>query len=167
MTDGIKKRKRKQKSSTERRHTRARLAELIGTAMVDCTRCKEQKLPDCKATDNSDVCSNCLKAGSSSCDAFGYFDSAVQRMAAEKSRLDREEQETADAIRALMAKADRLRIQRRALESKALMMFEQEGRVLEEQERREAAAARPSSGATTVPSWGQGCVLSYPSLVPY
>jgi hypothetical protein len=169
MTDGIRKPKRKQKSSTERRRTRARISELFGTEMVKCTRCKEKKLATCKATDNSDVCGNCLSVGNHSCDAFGYHDSAVERMVIEKRNLDREEQETADAIRTLMAKADRLRIQRRALEDRALVMFNQEGEVLAEQERREVSGAQPSSGAAAVPSsgpfWDQGCVLlSSPSF---
>ena len=175
MTDGIKKRKRKQKSSTERRHTRVLASNLIGTEMVRCTRCKEQKLPDCKATDNSDVCGNCLKAGNSSCDAFGYNDSAVRVLVDQKRDLNEQERAATEALRlaqrglmsanrdlaAALSKVERLRVQRLALDQKALTMFEQEGEVLEEQERREAAAANSSSSAG-VPSsdlpWSHGYV---------
>ena len=165
MADGVKKRKRKQKSSTERRHTRATLSNLVGTEMVKCTRCKEKNLSDCRTSESSDVCGNCLSVGNHSCDAFGFSDSAVRRIVDEERDLDEQERVATDAIRTAqrellnanrdlvtaLAKADRLRTQRLALKRKALAMFDQEGKVLEEQERREAAVPGPSWAQKYVP----------------
>jgi hypothetical protein len=161
MTDRVRK-KRKQKSSTDRRRTRAALSNLFGSTMVTCSRCKDRKLPDCLVAESSDSCGNCLAAGNTSCDAWGYDDAAVQRLVAQKNQLDREEQFTSNAIKAAnkvlmtaLAKADRLRIQRQALERKALAMFHQEGEVLREQERG-ASPAAPPPDPSSLPSALQG-----------
>ena len=88
MADGVKKRKRKQKSSTERRYTRATLSNLVGTEMVKCTRCKEKNLLDCRTSENFDVYGNCLSVGNHLYDAFGFSDSVVRRIVDEERNLD-------------------------------------------------------------------------------
>lgn len=147
MSDRV--RKRKQKSSTARRHTRATIASVFGRKMVKCSRCKSRNL-ECLLSENSDFCDGCLRSNVP-CDAFGYDDAAVRRLVAQKTLLDQEEQKASDAMReanrallSALAKVERLRTQRQSLERKALAMFDQEGEVLREQERREAAAALPT-----------------------
>jgi phage shock protein A len=85
-----------------------------------------------------------------SCDSFGYDSSTIHRVLSQKRQLDKEQSEADQALGAALAKVDRLRRQRQALETKILQMFEQEGEVLREQERQEAAAA-PSSAPDLSP----------------
>ncbi|KAK4149418.1 hypothetical protein C8A00DRAFT_37987 [Chaetomidium leptoderma] len=166
---------RSQKSSTERRRVRADILSAVAIKMVRCSRCKENKIPDCRVPPGDDTCVSCARVGSASCDSFGYDDSAVRHLVDQKRRLDAKEAEASEAIRsanqalvAALAKAERLRVQRLALDQKALAMFEQEGEVLAEQERQEAAAAQPSSSSTSGvplfdPSWVQWYVPSLTS----
>jgi hypothetical protein len=144
--------------------------------MVRCTRCKEKQIPDCRVPPGDDTCVSCSRVGNASCDSFGYDDSAVRILVERKRRLDVEEAEANEAIRsanqalvAALATAERLRTQRLALDKKALAMFEQEGEVLAEQERQEAAVAQPTSSGSAGalpfdPSWAQGFSSDDPFL---
>ncbi|KAK4148334.1 hypothetical protein C8A00DRAFT_39155, partial [Chaetomidium leptoderma] len=136
---------RAQTSSTDRRRTRAALRDALAVEMVRCTRCKEKGLPDCRVPPGDDVCSACARVNNTSCDSFGYDSSAVHLVLSQKRKLDKEQAEADQALGAALAKVDRLRRQRQVLEAKALQMFDQEGKVLREQERREASVAAPSS----------------------
>jgi hypothetical protein len=167
---------RSQKSSTDRRRTRADILSAVALKMVRCTRCKEKQIPDCRVPPGDDTCVSCSRVGNASCDSFGYDDSAVRILVERKRRLDVEEAEANEAIRsanqalvAALATAERLRTQRLALDKKALAMFEQEGEVLAEQERQEAAVAQPTSSGSAGalpfdPSWAQGFSSDDPFL---
>jgi uncharacterized protein (UPF0335 family) len=132
--------------------------------MARCSRCKEKNIPDCRVPPEDDVCTACAKVHNNNCDSFGYDSSAFQRLVLQKRQLDKERQEADQALGAALARVDRLRRQHQSLEDQARRMFDQEGRVLEEQERREAAVAQPSSSAVVAsplgPSWGQRCAPS-------
>jgi hypothetical protein len=132
--------RRIKKSSIDRRYTWAGLSNLFSSVTVACTRCKTRNLPDCLIAEHSVSCGNCLSAGNTACDAFGYDDSVVQRLVAQQRGVDQEEQDTLEAIKVAncalvtaLARGDRLRTQRQALKRKALVMFQQEGEVLGEQ----------------------------------
>ena len=137
-----------QKSSTERRRDCATELSVFAIEMVRCSCCEEKKLPDCRVPEGDDTCTNCSAVANRSCDCFGYDESSIQRVVARKRQLDKEQREADRALGAALAKVDRLRRQREALESEALRIFRKESAVLVEQERREAAAAQLSSTAT-------------------
>lgn len=130
---------RSKRSSTDRRRDRATYRSILAVEMVRCSRCKTKNLPDCRVPEGDDTCTNCSSVNSASCDSFGYDESAVQRVVARKRQLDKEQKEADQALGAALAKVDRLRRQRQALETEVLRMFNQEGEVLQEQERREAS----------------------------
>ncbi|KAK4148335.1 hypothetical protein C8A00DRAFT_39152, partial [Chaetomidium leptoderma] len=133
--------KRSQKSSTDRRRDRASARNEFAVEMARCTRCKEKNLSDCRVPSGDDVCTACAKVHNTACDSFGYDSSAFQRLVLQKRQLDKERSEADQALGVALAKVDRLRRQHQILEEKARRMFDQEGEVLEEQERREASTA--------------------------
>ena len=112
--------------------------------MARYTRCKDKNLPDYRMPPSDDVCSSYAKVYNSSYDSFGYNSSAFYRLVSQKRQLDRERTEADQALGAALARVERLRRQHQLLEEKARRMFQQEGEVLREQERQEAAAAAPS-----------------------
>ena len=161
---------RSKKSSTDRRRDRAAARDEFAVEMARCSRCKEKNLPDCRVPSGDDVCTACAKVHNIACDSFGYDSSAFQRLILQKRQLDKERHEADQALGAALARVDRLRRQHQSLEDQARRMFDQEGEVLREQERREAAAAQSSSPDVASvplpgPSWAQGFVPFLPILV--
>lgn len=99
IANGVKKRRRKQKSSTKRCYTRITLSNLIGTKIVKYIRYKEKELPDYRTTDNSDIYSNYLVVGNYLYNAFSFNDFTVYRIVDEERDLDEQERATTDTIR--------------------------------------------------------------------
>ncbi|KAL1641027.1 hypothetical protein SLS61_010207, partial [Didymella pomorum] len=105
-------------------------------AMVSCKRCAEENLP-CKLSSLSERCGNCEKVGATSCAPVDIPIPNFSRINREMEKLRKQEEETDKALeaqeaiaeaalsemRALRAKARRLRKQKAILKQKEQQIF--------------------------------------------
>ncbi|KAK3896392.1 hypothetical protein C8A05DRAFT_48491 [Staphylotrichum tortipilum] len=153
----------KKSSKTIQRATLAATIDELGFEVMPCSFCHSKGLR-CKMLERSSRCGECVRRGRS-CDGSGVPVSALDRIVAESRRLDSEEQDAEEALRAerlalaeaqkasaeaqrrldeSWARLDRLRRQKRMLLSRGGDMVRRGLESLDEMEeadRREANAA--------------------------